>query len=62
LPTLRAALDPALPSGAYVGPSGPMELWGDPIPVSPSKAATNTELARALFDASLREVNRSWPS
>ena len=61
LPTLRAALDPAIPAGSYVGPSGPLELWGDPVPVSASKQATNSDLAKSLFDASLEVVQRSWP-
>jgi NAD(P)-dependent dehydrogenase (short-subunit alcohol dehydrogenase family) len=61
LPTLRAALDPAIPSGGYVGPDGFMQLWGDPVPVDASKLATNPALAAALFDASLLEVGATWP-
>ena len=61
LPTLRAALDPAIPAGGYVGPSGLMELWGDPVPVSASKRATDQQLAAALFDASLLDVGATWP-
>jgi len=60
LPTLRAALDPAIPPGAYVGPSGPFEIWGDPVPVTPSKQALDPVLAAALFDASLEAVGASW--
>ena len=59
--TLRAALDPAIPAGGYVGPDGFMELWGDPVPVSASKRATDHDLAGALFDASLLEVGATWP-
>jgi len=62
LPTLRAALDPSLPAGGYVGPSGPMELWGSPVPVGASKQATDLELAGALFDASLVAVKATWPN
>lgn len=62
LPTLRAALDPSIPSGGYVGPSGLMELWGDPVPVKPSAQALDPELAAALFDASLAAVDMTWPS
>jgi NAD(P)-dependent dehydrogenase (short-subunit alcohol dehydrogenase family) len=61
LPTLRAALDPSIPAGGYVGPDGLMELWGDPVPVSASKQACDTALAAALFDASLLEVGATWP-
>ena len=62
LPTLRAALDPSIPPGGYVGPSGLMELWGRPEPVGASKDATNPLLAGALFDASLAAVGANWPS
>ena len=61
LPTLRAALDPSIPAGGYVGPDGIMELWGDPVPVSASKLACDQALASALFDASLLEVGATWP-
>ena len=59
--TLRAALDPAIPAGGYVGPDGLMELWGDPVPVSASKLAVDRGLAAALFDASLLAVGATWP-
>jgi len=62
MPSLRAALDPAIPPGAYVGPSGLGELWGPPEPVNASKAATDPVLAAALFDESLQWVGASWPS
>jgi NAD(P)-dependent dehydrogenase (short-subunit alcohol dehydrogenase family) len=62
LPTLRAALDPSIPPGGFVGPSGPLEMFGDPVPVQPSKQATDRELATAVFDASLEVVGASWPS
>ena len=61
LPTLRAALDPTLPSGVFVGPSGPFELWGDPVVVKPSRKASVPGLAAAAFDASLAAVNATWP-
>jgi len=60
LPTLRAALDPSIPPGAYLGPSGPFELWGDPVPVKPTKRALDEALAASLFDASLEAVGKSW--
>lgn len=59
-PTLRAALDPAIPPGGYVGPSGPLEMWGDAVPVGASAPATDRELAAALFDASLEAVDARW--
>ena len=62
LPTLRAALDPSIPPGAYVGPKGVFELFGEPTTVGASKAATDPVLARALFDASLNAVDATWPT
>jgi NAD(P)-dependent dehydrogenase (short-subunit alcohol dehydrogenase family) len=61
LPTLRAALDPSIPPGSYVGPDGIFELWGDPTTVDASKAATDAELGAALFDAALGAVGAKWP-
>jgi hypothetical protein len=62
LPTLRAALDPSIPPGSFIGPSGPLEMWGDPVPVGASKQALDRALAAKLFDASLEAVGASWPS
>jgi NAD(P)-dependent dehydrogenase (short-subunit alcohol dehydrogenase family) len=59
-PTLRAALDPAIPPGSYVGPSGPFELWGHAVPVGASDQALDRALAAALFDASLEAVGATW--
>jgi len=61
LPALRAALDSAIPPGGYVGPGGPFELWGDPVPVKASAQATDAALASAVFDASLEAVGATWP-
>ena len=61
LSTLRAALDPSIPPGAYVGPKGLMEMWGEPTTVGASKAATNQALAAAVFDAGLQAVGAAWP-
>jgi NAD(P)-dependent dehydrogenase (short-subunit alcohol dehydrogenase family) len=60
LPTLRAALDPSVPPGAFLGPSGPFELWGDPVPVKPAKRALDTALAATLFNDSLEAVGARW--
>jgi NAD(P)-dependent dehydrogenase (short-subunit alcohol dehydrogenase family) len=62
LPSLRAALDPSIPPGAFLGPSGPFELFGAPVPVKASKQALDPVLAAALFDASLEAVGATWPS
>jgi NAD(P)-dependent dehydrogenase (short-subunit alcohol dehydrogenase family) len=62
LSSLRAAIDPAIPPGGYVGPSGPFEMWGSPEPVKPAAKATDAALAAALFDASLEAVGARWGS
>jgi NAD(P)-dependent dehydrogenase (short-subunit alcohol dehydrogenase family) len=54
LPQLRAATDRALPSGSYVGPGGPLGLWGRPVPVRVPRCARDRHLASALWDASER--------
>jgi hypothetical protein len=61
LPTLRAALDPSIPSGSYVGPAGFMEMWGEPKTVGASKLANDQELGKAVFDAGLAAVGATWP-
>jgi len=62
LASLRAALDPSIPPGAFLGPSGPFELFGSPVPVKASRRALDPVLGAALFDASLEAVGATWPS
>jgi NAD(P)-dependent dehydrogenase (short-subunit alcohol dehydrogenase family) len=52
LPSLYAATMPDLPSGTYVGPSGPLEGRGAPKLVSASKAAHDATDARRLWEVS----------
>jgi NAD(P)-dependent dehydrogenase (short-subunit alcohol dehydrogenase family) len=52
LPSLYAATMPDLPSGTYVGPSGPLEGRGAPKLVSASKAAHDAADARRLWEVS----------
>ena len=61
LPTLRAALDPSIPPGGYVGPDGFMEMWGDPVPVGCSRLASDERLGAAVFDASIAATGSAWP-
>ena len=61
LPTLRAALDPSIPPGGYVGPDGIMEMWGDPVPVGCSRLASDERLGAAVFDASIAATGSAWP-
>lgn len=51
-PLLMAATLPDLPSGSYIGPSGPGEVRGVPALVSASRTARDPELAAALWHAS----------
>ena len=52
LPTLRAALDPDLPDGAYVGPRGPFELRGAPVEVKAAAKGRDREVAGRLWSLS----------
>jgi NAD(P)-dependent dehydrogenase (short-subunit alcohol dehydrogenase family) len=53
LPQLRAATDPALPSGSYLGPGGPGERSGPPVVVRASDRALDEDLAAALWTRSV---------
>lgn len=53
LPVLRAATDPNLPGGAYVGCDGRGETRGKPVIVAPRKIAFNREVADKLWKASV---------
>ena len=50
LPTLFAATEPDLPGGTYIGPDGPAESWGHPIPVGSNAASHDRTVRRALWD------------
>jgi NAD(P)-dependent dehydrogenase (short-subunit alcohol dehydrogenase family) len=52
LPTLRAAVDPAVTGGQYFGPDGFMESRGHPVLVQSSKASHNLADARQLWTVS----------
>jgi NAD(P)-dependent dehydrogenase (short-subunit alcohol dehydrogenase family) len=52
LPTLRAACDPDVPSGAYLGPDGPGERRGHPHPVATSAGAVDERTAARLWEVS----------
>jgi NAD(P)-dependent dehydrogenase (short-subunit alcohol dehydrogenase family) len=49
LPTLAAALSPDVAGGDYLGPKGPLELFGEPTFVQPSGTAKDDALAAALW-------------
>lgn len=52
LPSLRAAVDPNLSGGDYIGPHGPRESRGYPVLVSSSEASHNVEDAQKLWQVS----------
>ncbi|WP_018331352.1 oxidoreductase [Actinomycetospora chiangmaiensis] len=51
LPELYAATVPDLPGGVYIGPDGPAESWGHPIPVGSTAASHDREVQKALVRA-----------
>lgn len=53
LPVLRAATDPDLPGGTYVGCDGIGERRGKPVVVAPRNLALNREVAGQLWRASV---------
>jgi len=52
LPVLCAATASSIRSGQYIGPAGPLELYGPPRVVRPSKRARDRALAAGLWAAS----------
>ncbi len=61
LPTLYAAVTD-LPGASYVGPDGRGEMSGYPTLVGRSAEATDTELARSLWEASEALTGVSYPA
>jgi NAD(P)-dependent dehydrogenase (short-subunit alcohol dehydrogenase family) len=61
LPTLAAATRD-LPGGSYLGPDGFHELRGHPTLVGRTPAASDPELARALWDLSAELTGTDLPS
>ena len=52
LPTLRAAVDPAVTGGQYFGPDGFMESRGYPVVVQSNGASHNKADAKRLWEVS----------
>jgi NAD(P)-dependent dehydrogenase (short-subunit alcohol dehydrogenase family) len=52
LPVLSAATASGIRSGQYIGPAGPLELYGPPRVVRPSRRARDEALAAGLWAAS----------
>lgn len=51
LSSVRAATDPGLLGGQYIGPGGFLELSGAPVVVAPPEETDDLRLARALWEA-----------
>ena len=60
-PTLRAATDPDLPSGTFVGPTGLRGARGAPGLETPSDAARDPETARRLWEVSTELTGVEYP-
>ncbi len=61
LPQLRAAVEPGLDGGSYLGPKGPLEMHGSPGRVRPPRPATDVALAAGLWELSARATGVSFP-
>jgi NAD(P)-dependent dehydrogenase (short-subunit alcohol dehydrogenase family) len=52
LPTLFAALGDGLRGGEFIGPSGPMALWGAPVSQKSNRASRDLYAAKKLWETS----------
>ncbi|MGB6036626.1 MAG: oxidoreductase [Cryomorphaceae bacterium] len=59
-PSLRAALDPDLSGGTYVGPGGFKEMKGSPVVVEPETFATTKKAGKELWEASEKQIGISF--
>ncbi len=57
MPTLYAATEPDLPGGMYIGPGGPGEMWGAPVPVGLQRGVARSRRATPPLGA-LRGADR----
>jgi NAD(P)-dependent dehydrogenase (short-subunit alcohol dehydrogenase family) len=57
----RAAADPGIHGGAYIGPSGWREFTGYPVLIQPSERARDPELQRRLWHESERLTGVTFP-
>ena len=60
LPILRAAVATDANNGEYYGPTGFMELWGDPGEAIPTKTAQDPKIGHALWTESERLIGASF--
>lgn len=57
----RAAADPGIAGGAYIGPGGWREFTGHPVLLQPSERTRDPELQRRLWHASERLTGITYP-
>jgi NAD(P)-dependent dehydrogenase (short-subunit alcohol dehydrogenase family) len=62
LPTLRAAVDPAVRGGDYYGPDGWFQVTGSPTRVEPSTRAHDAVAGRRLWELSEQLTGVHYPS
>jgi len=60
LSLLRAAVDPGITGGAYVGPGGWQEFTGYPVVLQPSERARDLALAQRLWEESEKLTGVSY--
>jgi NAD(P)-dependent dehydrogenase (short-subunit alcohol dehydrogenase family) len=60
LSVVRAAVDPAIAGGSYVGPDGWQEFTGYPVVLRPGERARDPELQRRLWQESERLTGVSY--
>jgi len=61
LPQLRAAVEPGLGGGSYVGPGRPFEMNGPPVLVTPPRAALDEGQAAGLWSLSEEATGVRYP-
>lgn len=61
LPTLRAAVDPDVRGGEYLGPDGPFGYTGSPVRVEPDRRAHDQAAQQRLWDLSTELTGVEYP-
>ncbi len=52
MPTLYAAVGEGLRGGEFIGPRGPMAMWGAPVSQKSSRASRDIYAAKKLWETS----------
>jgi NAD(P)-dependent dehydrogenase (short-subunit alcohol dehydrogenase family) len=61
-PTLRAATEPGLVSGAYIGPAGVLGLKGAPVAAAVPAPGRDLDAAKRLWTVSEELTGANWPA